>query len=361
MEPDSLGFKFPVVDYSKCIECGKCERTCPFEPGNINPGTPAAYAGICIPSDERLNSSSGGAFVALSNYFLDKDGIVYGADFDNNLTVRHKRAENTIARNRMRGSKYVQSDMEGIINDISEDLSDGKFVLFTGTPCQCAGVNAAIPESKKKNLLTVDIICHGCPSPRVWNDYVDFIKKKYHTDFDYVKFRDKKTVGWKNYTELFYSDKKPFLTNKDFITLFNRDIMLRESCGVCPYSSLDRPSDITIGDFWGYEKYKPELNIDNIGVSLLLINTDKGKEHFAQLSPYFKSEEVDLKYCLQRNLRIPTPINPLRESFIKDFEKKGLVYVMKKYGEFGFINKVKRFNLKVQRKFKKILNITVEK
>lgn len=355
MVPDALGFKFPVVDHSQCIECGLCERSCPFNPIDAPDNVIESYACICIPDSERMDSSSGAAFVGISDYFLDRGGVVYGAGYGEGLVVRHLRAIDKDGRNKLRGSKYVQSDMETVIKFIIKDLKQGREVLFTGTPCQTAGVRSAIPKVLRDNLTLVDIICHGCPSPKVWEEYVRWFSKKNSISPDYMKFRDKKTVGWKAYTELFFDKSNVIKGGGDYISLFKKDIMLRESCGVCPWSSLHRPGDLTIGDLWGYEKYKPELNRGGLGVSLILTNTPEGVALLSKLDKYLSLERVELKYFMQRNLHRPTPINPKREEFVKDFETKGLVYVMKKYGDYGMKNKTRKLLRRIVGKVKRTL------
>lgn len=355
MKPDSLGFKYPKVDYSECIECGLCEKICPFNMSTSVLAEPEAYAGVNVNTDELLNSSSGAIFVSISDFILENGGVVYGAAYGPNLNVEHIRATNKQERDLLRGSKYVQSDLKSTIYDVISDLKNDRLVLFTGTPCQNAGVNAAVPSKYKSNLLLVDIICHGCPSPKVWNDYVSWFSKRHDgVELTYAIFRDKRTSGWKAYTELFYGDGSVY-KGKYFINLFKKDIMLRKACGKCPFSSLNRPSDITIGDFWGYEKYKPSLNTNGLGVSLILVNTKKGDEYFNKFKTKIRYECVPLKYCLQRNLEYPTPLNPLSEEFAREFSSRGIQFVLRRYGDFGFINKLKIISRRIYRKIKRIL------
>lgn len=355
MVPDSLGFKYPLVDIESCIDCDLCVRICPFHKTNtVHISMPIAYAARCKNSNELYCSSSGGAFVGISDWILAQGGVVYGAGYVKNLEVKHQRAENTAERDALRGSKYVQSNIDGIILSIENDLRNGKTVLFTGTPCQTAGIRAAIPDKYKSQLLLVDLICHGCPAPKVWEKYVAWISNKYHINPTKAIFRDKREAGWKNYTELFKSEKQT-IKGGDYIELFKKDIMLRESCGNCPFSSLNRPSDITIGDFWGYQKFNPELNKDGLGISIMLANTDKGINMMNKLTKNLDLQPVPLKYCNQKNLVQPTSLNSNREQFESDFVRKGLVYVLKKYGEYGYLNKCKRFSNRVLNKLRRIL------
>ena len=353
MVPDCLGFNYPVVDMTTCINCDLCVKICPFHESPIN-REPKAYAARCKDTDELYKSSSGGAFVGISDYIIKEGGVIYGVVYGDNLEVKHVRAENKQERDAMRGSKYVQSNINGIITSVKKDLKNGKTVLFAGTPCQSAGVGAAIPVKYKSKLILVDLICHGCPSPKVWEEYVKWFSTKHNFLPTKAVFRDKRESGWKKYTDLFISNDK-IKKGGDYIELFKKDIMLRESCGSCPFSSLNRPSDITIGDFWGYEFYKPELNVDGLGVSIMLANTNKGVEIMGKLSDYLKIEAVPLKYCMQKNLVQPTVLNQNRDLFKEDFNKHGLVYVMKRYGEYGYRNKIKRLTKRVINKVRRVL------
>lgn len=175
MQPDTLGFLYPVVDAKKCTDCGLCERVCAFNEHydqSMNLSQPEAYAARHKDMREIETSRSGAAFIAISDYIIENGGIVYGAGYTEHFRVVHKRAVTKEERNEFKGSKYVQSDLTGVFHQVKEDLKSGKTVLFSGTPCQTAGLNSYVGKKLRENLFLVDIVCHGVPSPYIWRDYL---------------------------------------------------------------------------------------------------------------------------------------------------------------------------------------------
>lgn len=279
MVPDVLGFKYPEVDTSKCIECGLCEKICSFNENydkTLNLHEPVIFAARHNDIHEVETSRSGAAFIAISDYVLENGGIVYGVGYKDHFKVVHKRATTKEERNEFKGSKYVQSDLDGIFKQVKEDLKEGYTVLFSGTPCQTAGLNSFVGKKLRENLILVDIVCHGVPSPYIWRDYLAYIEKKYKNRVLKVDFRDKSRVGWSGHVESFVFENGEKIESKIYTDLFYKHIMLRPSCGNCHYTNLKRPSDITLADFWGWEKTNPNINIDDKGISLMLINSAKG-------------------------------------------------------------------------------------
>lgn len=204
MEPDALGFLYPKVDESKCVDCGLCEKVCQFNDNydrSLNLEQPIAYAARHKDIDEVMRSRSGAAFVAISDYILEQGGVVYGAGYKDHFRVAHKRATTKEERDEFRGSKYVQSDLTGVFLQVKEDLKNGLTVLFSGTPCQTAGLNSFIGKKLRENLILVDIVCHGVPGPFVWRDYVAYLEKKQGDEIVVVNFRDKELYGWKAHKE----------------------------------------------------------------------------------------------------------------------------------------------------------------
>lgn len=276
MEPDTLGFKYPKVDLDKCIDCGLCEKVCAFNDNydkSLNLKEPEIYAARHKDIHEIETSRSGAAFIAISDYILENGGIVYGVGYKDHFRVAHKRATTKEERNEFKGSKYVQSDLDGIFRQVKEDLKQGNTVLFSGTPCQTAGLNSYIGNKLRENLVLVDIVCHGVPGPYMWRDYLDYLEKKQGSKICWVNFRDKQEYGWAAHKETFKFVKGE--GKMSFTYLFYQNIMFRHSCGKCHFANTQRPSDITIADFWGWEKTDPEFNKDNKGVSLVLVNTEK--------------------------------------------------------------------------------------
>ena len=286
MIPDVLGFKYPKVDLSKCIECGLCEKVCAFNDNydkSPNLKEPEIYAARHKDMHEIETSRSGAAFIAISDYILENGGIVYGVGYKDHFRVAHKRATTKEERNEFKGSKYVQSDLDGIFRQVKEDLKQGYTVLFSGTPCQTAGLNSFIGKKLRENLVLVDIVCHGVPSPYIWRDYINYVENKYKNKIIKVDFRDKSRIGWSGHIESFMFNNGRKIESRIYTDLFYQHIMLRPSCSNCHYTNFNRPSDFTIADYWGWERISNKFNLDNKGCSLLLINTPKGQNIFEKI------------------------------------------------------------------------------
>ena len=360
MEPDTLGFKYPKVDLSKCIDCGLCEKVCEFNDNydnSLNIKEPEIYAARHKDIHEIETSRSGAAFIAISDYILGNGGIVYGVGYKDHFKVSHQRATTKEERNEFKGSKYVQSDLDGIFRQVKEDLKQGNTVLFSGTPCQTAGLNSYIGKKLRKNLILVDIVCHGVPSPYIWRDYLAYIEKKYKSKVVKVDFRDKSRIGWAGHIESFVFENKNKVELDIFKYLFGKNIMLRSSCSSCVFTNFTRPSDLTIGDYWGWEKISKEFNNDNKGCSLLLINTIKGQNLLNKISNNLFLIKSDKEKSIQPNLEKPTVFDKKNAGFIIDFQQKGFKYVAKKYGNIGWKYLIKTNINKAKRKIKQIINI----
>lgn len=345
MEPDIMGFRYPVVNDSICISCGLCEKVCVFDSiydFNLSFKQPLAYAARHKDMVEVDTSRSGAVFVAMSDVVLECGGVVYGVGYDEKFNIVHKRAVSKIERDDFKGSKYVQSDIRNVFIAVKNDLENGKTVLFSGTPCQTAGLNSYIGKKLCKNLFLMDIVCHGVASPSVWRDYLSFLEKKQGSKICSVNFRDKQKYGWSSHHESFVFEHGNFNTNS-FSYLYVKNIIFRKSCGVCPYTNVRRPSDITLADFWGWEKVVPRMNNDNKGISLLLVNTIKGQELFLKASNSMNVVPVDLNDCLQPSLKYPTKMHNKSELFEREYANKGFEFVVKKYGDLGYRYKIKHY------------------
>ncbi len=350
MKPDGLGFLYPSVDENKCIDCHLCEKVCAFNPDYKTPdnfATPIPYGARLKNIHEVAKSRSGGVFVAISDRILENGGVVYGAGLDSTFRVIHERAMTKEKRDEFRGSKYVQSDMKDIFEKVVEDLKEGRQVLFSGTGCQTAGLQSflSLKRIDKGNLFVCDIVCHGVPSPYVWRDYLDYIRKKEGQDILAVNFRDKQKFGWGAHRESFIlSDSH----TRSYTHKFYNHIMFRHSCGVCPYTNLRRTGDITLADFWGWEKTGSDINADNMGLSLIFINTPKGADMLEAIKDKLYLIPTSIDKSLQPNLQHPSEIHPKRMKFESDYISKGFKYAMEKNGLMGW-----RYNFKVlKRKIK---------
>lgn len=344
------GFLYPEIDSEMCVECGLCETVCAFK-------KPKADAANCIEAfavkaqeSVRMASSSGGAFTLLSDYVLEKGGTVYGAAYDEAMCVRHKRAETETDRDKMRGSKYIQSNLSGVYKFVKEDLNAGKTVLFTGIPCQVGALKSFLGKPYE-NLITVDLICHGVPSIEVWQKFVEFINKKYGRTMTDYAFRDK-SVSWRSYSpKVTFSDGTTVGANNatgSYIELFRYDVALRPSCTQCPYASAHREGDFTMGDFWGIENAFPKLD-DRKGVSALLVNSEKAAEILGAIQDKaeFQPCRAEQITAGQPNMVRPSQMSVKAAAFRKDFETLPFEKVLKKYTQVGLkrrgIGLAKRF------------------
>lgn len=339
MKPDGMGFLYPEVDQSKCVDCGLCNQVCAFNANydkSNNLPVPEVYAVRHKDMNEISTSRSGAVFIALSDWVLEQGGVVYGVGYEGHFRVVHKRATNKEGRNEFKGSKYVQSDLKDTFLQIKQDLKKGYKVMFSGTPCQTSGLLSYLKLLKQdiSQLYVVDLVCHGVPAPYVWSDYLKYIEKKYRGEVTSFNFRDKSQLGWSAHKESFRMGDK-YITISTYSDLFGKCIMFRHSCSVCHFANLKRPSDLTIGDFWGWEKVDQHINVDDKGVSLLLVNTEKGRHLFSEIANQIHYLKSDSQHCLQPNLEYPSLISPLRADFEQDFISKGFTYCAKKYGNIG--------------------------
>lgn len=352
METDNLGFKYPKVDINKCVNCGLCDKVCAFNDNydrSLNMEHPDIWAVRHKNMDTLMKSRSGGAFVALSDYILSLGGSVYGAGYTDHFRVVHKRATTPEERDEFCGSKYTQSDMGNCFRQIKNELCGGGIVLFSGTPCQTAGLNSFVGKRLRKNLYLVDIICHGTPSPYIWRDYLAYMEKKYNTTFTAIDFRDKKKFGWAAHYETFRSAEVEVSTST-FRYLFYKHIMLRYSCSNCHYNNFERPSDITLGDYWGWEKTDEEFNADNKGCSLVIVSTEKGRDWFDKIKNKINYIPVKQENCLQPPLVAPFPAHTDRTKFEQDYVNHGFKYILYKYGDVGYRFKYNQLILKIRTK-----------
>jgi 4Fe-4S ferredoxin iron-sulfur binding domain-containing protein len=352
---DEEGFRYPVIDSSKCVDCGLCDKVCPIimrDTQNIN-FKPLKVYGL-YHKDRNLvsQSSSGGIFTTIANQFINEGGIVYGVGYDNNMTVRHMRAETQMEMSKFRGSKYVQSDLSGIFKEIKEDLKNNK-VLFVGTPCQTQGLkNYLIREYP--NLLTIDLVCHGVPSPKVFADYITYANKHLKTNIRYMSMKDK-SDGWRNPKVRLecegFSETGTVLTQLWYNIYFD-SIVTRPVCHKCRWSNYSRSGDFTIGDFWGIEKSHPEFAND-FGTSLLFINSKKGSEYWDKIKDNCEFIESSIDKCQQEALTRPCKAASDREQFWISYLNSGF----KKTMEHRFyISKKRMFLKRVQAKIFRFLN-----
>lgn len=330
MITDDEGFQYPYINEDSCVECGLCIKTCPANKDlDVTSSYPQQPYLAWINDDEvRLDSSSGGIFTALARYVISQGGVVCGAAYDDDMTVRHRIVDNENDLIHLRGSKYVQSITEGIFSDIKVYLNKGVMVYFVGTPCQVAGLKSFL-KKKYDNLLTSDLICHGVPSGNLFKEQIKYFERKVGKKIVDVKFRAKKRFG-QGYdiqittntgaNEFFCAELVPYFNG------FWKNITLRESCYKCQYASLHREGDITLADFWLVKKCFPDVRTSK-GTSLVFVNSIIGENIFMKLANsgdvYIREATIEQALLGQGQLKSPVPRPIERDGYKRylDFEK----------------------------------------
>lgn len=317
MESDADGFSYPVVDEAVCVNCGLCEKACPVLAVQAYEHTPKAYAARSSDTAMRLQSSSGGVFTELARHVLANAGAVFGAAYDERFRVVHICAEDENGLARLRGAKYAQSDLTGIFREVRNRLTRGQQVLFSGTPCQVAGLLCYLGKPYEK-LITMDFVCHSVPSPMVWAEYIKSLG-----DVAEVNLRSKDT-GWSGYGYCHkIVDQKGEIRrihNFDslYMKLFVGDYINRLSCAQCPFKGYARGSDLTIGDFWGIWDIAPDMD-DNQGTSVVLVQSERGQRIWDAITPMLDIREVTLEEASRQNgaMLKPAPAAQNRDAVLE--------------------------------------------
>lgn len=301
MRVDEDGFKYPYVDGAKCVNCGLCMVVCPALSKAPSPSVkPECYAAVINDSNVRMQSSSGGIFSAMAEAILDRGGCVYGCALDNQLRAKHIKAETLIDLARLRGSKYVQSDMQETYRDCLEELKGGREVLFSGTPCQISGLKNFLGRIFE-NLTTIDVICHGVPSPMVFECYKKDVERRVGSRLRSINFRSK-NISWVKFSmcHVFEDSTKNFsqeIHENSFLRVFLSNLCLRESCYNCRSKGGRSGADITLADFWGVDNFYPEMD-DRKGTSAVLLNTATGRKMFVEVRSRLKYQAVNFEQIL---------------------------------------------------------------
>lgn len=327
-----LDFCYPKVDPDKCISCGLCEKACPVLSGEMPAREkPQAYAAKNPDGEIRRGSSSGGVFWALAKTMLSRGGYVCGAVFDEEFRVRHMVSNREEEVRKMMGSKYSQSDLTGVCKQVRELLRAGEQVLFTGCPCQVAGIRSFLGR-EYENLITVDIICHGIPGGTMLRAYLDYQEKKYRSKIETICFRDKKR-GWHNSSvRIGFANGAVYnapITVDAYMKGYFGATVLKESCYDCKFKNFRCGSDLTMGDFWGAEIVRTDLD-DNTGLSAVIANTARADALLQQCGLDLWEEDLDTIIKYNQNLIRPTKRNPNRESFYEYAQANGYVAAIEK-------------------------------
>lgn len=331
MKENEEGFKYPNIDMDKCINCGLCKKVCPVINTKENSTINKCYVGYAKEENVKMDSSSGGIFPLVAKFILDNSGIVIGASFNSENHLKHIAITSNDELDKLKGSKYLQSDLGDIFKFIKENVNNKK-VLFVGTPCQVAGLKSFLKKDYE-NLICIDLICHGVPSPKLFDKYVKELEIKNGKLIKYI-FRDKST-GWDTYSNtMIYRNKKISELSKDndYMKLFLCHSTLRESCYNCNFKLGNKYSDITLGDYWGVQNYYPDM-YSKEGVSAIVINTNKGEEIFNNIKELLKYKECKLEEIVEGNhsLEKSVPRTEKRDEFYKDIDNLSIKELKEKY------------------------------
>lgn len=346
LEYDNEGFLYPVVN-ENCIGCNKCTKSCPIFTDSCEPTMEKVYAAYIKDSDKTLMAStSGGVFAALAMEFLRYGGVVFGCAYDSNLVANHIAIENMSELKLLQGSKYVQSNTVGIYPKVKEALDEDRYVLYSGTPCQIDALKSYLDKDYPK-LLTVDIVCHGVPSPKLFENYLKYLEVEAKSKIKDFSFRNKEKKGWGHnfkYTTLINEKTKSgyfdpyyyaFLQGKNF----------RESCYNCKYANPNRVGDITVGDYFAVKDEHPEF-YNKKGVSTVIINNEKGDFFWEQISSHIEKINSSYRQAMKTNpnLWAPSPRPDERDTFYNNFNED----ILKYFGEtlkppFDFKRRVRKF------------------
>lgn len=352
MVADGKGFLYPEINESLCVNCMVCKLSCQIQhEDEMKEDKATKCYGFKNEDSIRRKSSSGGAYTAISDYVLSESGSCFGTVFTDTKDVIFQKAVNKQERDRFLGSKYVQSSIGTAYIEIGKELKNHEKVLFTGTPCQVSGLKHYLKAKKisTEGLLTVDLLCHGTPSPKVWKDYVRFLEDGNNARMISYTFRDK-DKGWIGYhIKAEYDNGNSECESREeltFLTIFSMDIALRPSCYKCPYACRERCGDITIGDYWGIHQLD-EIFADNKGVSLVVPNNNLGEKLISSIfkNPLYRWKEYSYSNVNQPNLEHPTLKNLVTDIFWKDYQTKGFLWIIKKYGGYNntsIVNKIGR-------------------
>ena len=334
MKEDEEGFLYPVIDESRCIHCNRCKNIC----SNINPPNEykgEAYAAVNKSDEERRNSASGGMYYILAKEIIKRNGVVFGVEYTDDLKVKHNYAENLEDCKKFSDSKYVRSDLNHSFEKVKEFLDAGRWVLFTGTSCQNQALKIYLGKEYEK-LILCDILCHANPSPKVYKMYLENLEKKYNKKVKHISFRTKEN-GWRDQTPIIEFEDNTKIAEPTYFKAFVTELISRPSCSNCQFASYNRQSDMTIGDFWGIQKVlnNPEID-DGKGVSVFLVNTEKGKKFFEEIKDNMNIVKTEKIEALRYNRHANYQVHRNREKFFKkiannEITSENVIDSMKKY------------------------------
>lgn len=349
MKKDKEGFYYPAIDEKLCIKCGLCKKVCPMSNNcKIEKFEQKVYYGINTDEEILLKSASGGAFTSIAKSFCDKNYVIFGATIDKKLKVKHCYIQDIAKIYMFRKSKYVQSDIGDSYIEAEKFLTNGKKVLFSGTPCQIAGLKKFL-KKEYDNLLCVDLICHGVPSQKVFDKYISDTEKKYKDKIKNVNFR-KKVLKYNEYNsrnlEICFENKKSKIENvykNPYLKGYSKKLFYRPSCSKCIFANSKRISDITIADCWGIEKINPKLDVHK-GVSLLIFNTNRGYKILNSINKEINMNSTSIDFAIKENeaIREKSKFNKNRKYFFDNINNMNFEKLVNKCLPEKVYTKIKR-------------------
>lgn len=356
---DEYGFTYPKIKKEKCINCGLCKKVCTFRAKRDNNENINNYVAFSENDEIVLKSASGGIFAEIAKDIILNGGIVYGCSMemvDNKLHAQHIRVDSMEQLNKLQGSKYVQSDCSSVYKFVREDLKNNRLVLFSGTPCQVNSLKSFLQGKNYDNLYLIDIICHGVPSIKMFQDYIAEYEKKNECKVKEFAFRDK-TYGWGLFFKIIYEKKSKIIEKtipcfeSSFYQLFLDSAIYRENCYECPFANSNRVGDLTIGDYWGIKEEHPELTIDvKRGVSCVIVNNKHGEYLVDKFGNEIKKYKSEFEKISKHNhqLKSPSCLKKERDKILNLYKESGFKEVDRYYKRTRFIkNNIKRIrNLK---------------
>lgn len=332
MREDEEGFLYPSINDEICINCGLCRKVCSWEhPKYDGDEKPTVLASILKNKEERQRSTSGGVFYAVAEWIISQGGVVYGAAFDENFQLHHIGVYTIDGLQKLRGSKYLQSNLGTVFKDIERELKTGRWCYFTGTGCQVAGLRAFLRKDYP-SLITSDIVCHGVPSQKLFDEHITYLEEKYYDKVVSYQFRDcqkgkgGETVNFAHRKTI----KKPGYVLSPYLYSFMYGLTHRYSCYGCRFAQLPRQGDITLADFWGIEYIYPKFDRSN-GASLLLLNTQKGRDLWDKIKGNCTFEVSNVRDASKHNGNLvhPSDMPSIRNSVYQEIKHKGYAIVAK--------------------------------
>lgn len=327
MKEDEYGFIYPEINESVCLGCGKCKKVCRFQNGNTENEPIKTFAAVSKDLNISSKSSSGGIFASIATEIIKKNGIVFGVEMMSDFSVRHSSTNDQSGISKFQGSKYTQSDTHRSYEEVAKHLKEGKIVFFSGTPCQIDGLYGYLGRDYE-NLYTADLICHGVPNNKMLKDYLSIVEEKNNGKISYFTFRDK-SLGWGKNGYVIINGKKikMWQSSSSYIYYFSQGWICRENCYKCKYTCSHRPADITLGDYWGIEKYHPEYlggnNWDESkGISVIIVNSDKGMKLIENFGTGIELKASDFEKAAAGNSQLRHPSKPGKRDEILEIYKK---------------------------------------